>query len=92
MFNYNVSANNNNVFNNNILFGFAAPKGFLLVKDSQDGYEFYHPFGWQEVTVTGQDVVYKDIIEPLESVSVSITTTDKADVTEFGPPEEVRPG
>jgi hypothetical protein len=32
------------------------------------------------------------IIEPLVvsgSVSISITTTDKADVTEFGPPEEV---
>ena len=38
----------------------------------------------------GQDIVYKDVIEPLESVSVSITQTDKADVTEFGSPAEVR--
>eukprot|EP00884_Botryococcus_braunii_P016968 jgi/Botrbrau1/3955/Bobra.0365s0029.2 len=65
------------------------PKGFLELKDSQDGYDFYYPFGWQEVAVNGQDVVYKDIIEPLESVSVSLTATDKLDVTEFGPPEEV---
>jgi PsbP len=40
--------------------------------------------------VTGQDVVYKDIIEPLESVSVSITATDKTDVSEFGDPLEAR--
>ena len=34
--------------------------------------------------MTGTDVVYKDVIEPLESVSVTITATDKKDVTEFG--------
>lgn len=62
---------------------------YTTVKDTQDGYEFVYPFGWQEVTVDGQDVVYKDIIEPLESVSVSVTATDKASVDEFGPPEEV---
>ncbi len=60
------------------------------MKDPQDGYSFVYPFGWQEVAVKGQDVVYKDVIEPLESVSVSITQTDKADVTEFGSPAEVR--
>lgn len=49
-----------------------------------------YPYGWQEVAVKGQDIVYKDVIEPLESVSVSITQTDKADVTEFGSPAEVR--
>lgn len=38
----------------------------------------------------GQDVVYKDVIEPLESVSVSLTTTDKKDITEYGSPIEVR--
>ena len=59
------------------------------MKDPQDGYSFVYPFGWQEVAVKGQDVVYKDVIEPLESVSVSITQTDKADVTEFGSPAEV---
>ena len=61
------------------------------MKDPQDGYSFVYPFGWQEVAVKGQDIVYKDVIEPLESVSVSITQTDKADVTEFGSPAEVHP-
>ena len=49
-----------------------------------------YPFGWQEVQVEGQDVVYKDIIEPLESVSVTVEKTDKQNVSEFGSPEEVR--
>ena len=32
----------------------------------------------------------QDIIEPLESVSVSITPADKDDITEFGDPKDVR--
>ena len=67
----------------------AGAGGFLPIKDSQDGYQFLSPFGWQEVAVKGQDVVYKDVIEPLESVSVSLTPTDKANIAEFGTPEEV---
>ena len=39
--------------------------------------------------MTGQDVVYKDIIEPLESVSVNMVATDKDDITLFGTPDEV---
>lgn len=43
----------------------------MAVKDTQDGYGFLYPFGWQEIAVDGQDVVFKDVIEPLESVSWS---------------------
>ncbi|GFR44868.1 hypothetical protein Agub_g6211, partial [Astrephomene gubernaculifera] len=60
------------------------PKGFNAVEDLQDAYKFLYPFGWQEVAVQGADVVYKDIVEPLENVSVTITATDKKDITEFG--------
>ena len=66
-----------------------APVGFTPIKDPQDGYTFLSPFGWQEVAVKGQDVVYKDVIEPLESVSVSITPTEKATIEEYGSPAEV---
>lgn len=67
----------------------AAPKGFQLVQDLNDNYQFVYPFGWQEVVVKGTDVVYKDVIEPLESVSVTMSPTDKKDITEFGPVAEV---
>ncbi|KAL3150838.1 Oxygen-evolving enhancer protein 2-3, chloroplastic [Trebouxia sp. C0010 RCD-2024] len=65
------------------------PPGYNAAKDAQDGYQFVYPFGWQEVSVDGTDVVYKDIIEPLESASVTISKTDKSSVTEFGNPLEV---
>ena len=44
----------------------------------------------QEVTVRGQDVVFKDVIEPLENVSVAVFATDKQSVAELGPAQQVR--
>ncbi|XP_074304658.1 psbP-like protein 1, chloroplastic [Silene latifolia] len=64
-------------------------KNFLSVSDKKDGYEFLYPFGWQEVAIQGQDKVFKDVIEPLESVSVNILPTAKQDIREFGPPDQV---
>lgn len=65
------------------------PKGFSGVRDTGDGYEFIFPFGWQEVSVSGVDSVYKDIIEPLESLSVQLTPTTKQSITEYGPANEI---
>lgn len=65
------------------------PSGFTPVKDKGDNYRFLAPFGWQEVDVEGEDVVWKDVIEPLESVSVSITPTSKTDIKDFGPLDDV---
>ena len=31
----------------------------MPVNDQGDAYKLIYPFGWQEVSVTGQDVVYK---------------------------------
>ncbi len=67
----------------------AGPPGFNAAKDTQDSYQFIYPFGWQEVSVDGTDVVYKDIIEPLESASVTISKTDKTNIADFGNPLEV---
>lgn len=66
-----------------------APSGFQVVLDTFDNYQFLYPFGWQEVSVTGQDCVYKDVIEPLESVSVNIVETTKSDLHELGSADEV---
>lgn len=66
-----------------------APSGYTAVIDQQDNYQFLYPFGWQEVSVTGADVVFKDVVEPLESVSVTITPTDRKAISEFGSAEEV---
>ncbi|RVW49390.1 PsbP-like protein 1, chloroplastic [Vitis vinifera] len=55
-----------------ISFAAETKKGFLAVMDKKDGYSFLYPFGWQEVVIDGQDKVFKDVIEPLESVSVNM--------------------
>ena len=60
-----------------------------MLKDTNDGYTFLYPFGWQEFTVDGQDVVLKDVIEPLESVSVNLLDTPRNTVAEFGNIDEV---
>lgn len=43
----------------------------------------------QEIVVEGQDKVLKDVIEPLESVSVNMIPTKKQDIRDFGPPQQV---
>eukprot|EP00236_Picocystis_salinarum_P006259 CAMPEP_0113930996 /NCGR_PEP_ID=MMETSP1159-20121227/6280_1 /TAXON_ID=88271 /ORGANISM="Picocystis salinarum" /LENGTH=193 /DNA_ID=CAMNT_0000931881 /DNA_START=174 /DNA_END=752 /DNA_ORIENTATION=+ /assembly_acc=CAM_ASM_000767 len=65
------------------------PRGFKPVKDTADGYAFLYPVGWQEVSVKGEDVVYKDVIEPLESVSVNIIPTEQSSVRDLGTKEQV---
>jgi hypothetical protein len=39
--------------------------------------------------VQGQDKVYKDVIEPLESVSINMIPTTKEDIRDLGPPDQV---
>ncbi|XP_039825672.1 uncharacterized protein LOC120687711 isoform X2 [Panicum virgatum] len=70
-------------------FAAESKKGFLPVVDKKAGYSFLYPFGWQEVAVQGQDKVYKDVIEPLESVSINSIPTSKEDIRDLGPPDKV---
>ncbi|KAM7471222.1 hypothetical protein LguiA_009405 [Lonicera macranthoides] len=70
-------------------FAAETKKGYLGVTDKKDGYSLVYPFGWQEVTVEGQDKVFKDVIEPLENVSVTMFPTNKQDIRDLGSPQEV---
>lgn len=70
-------------------FAAEAKKGFLPVVDKKAGYSFLYPFGWEEVAVPGQDKVFKDVIEPLENVSINSIPTSKEDVRDLGPPDKV---
>ncbi|XP_059642185.1 psbP-like protein 1, chloroplastic isoform X2 [Cornus florida] len=70
-------------------FAAETKKGFLSVTDKKDGYSFVYPFGWQEVVIEGQDKVFKDVIEPLENVSVNLFPTTKQDIRDLGSPQEV---
>ncbi|XP_044359113.1 psbP-like protein 1, chloroplastic [Triticum aestivum] len=59
----------------------------MPVIDRKAGYSFVCPFGWQEVSVQGQDKVYEDVIEPLESVSINMTPATKEDIRNLSPPD-----
>ncbi|KAL1189539.1 PsbP-like protein 1 [Cardamine amara subsp. amara] len=72
-----------------VTFAAESKKGFLAVSDNKDAYSFLYPFGWQEVVIEGQDKVYKDVIEPLESVSVNLLPTSKQTIKDFGPPKQI---
>lgn len=68
---------------------FVLPGGYNSLVDNGDKYQFLYPFGWQEVTINGADIVFKDVVEPLETVSVTIIKTDKTSISDYGSLEDV---
>ncbi|BBG97932.1 PsbP-like protein 1 [Prunus dulcis] len=65
-------------------------RDFCQSRTRQTGTNLFIPLGGraQEVTVEGQDKVFKDVIEPLETVSVNVFPTVKQDIKEFGSPQQ----
>jgi photosystem II oxygen-evolving enhancer protein 2 len=59
--------------------------------DSIDGYQFLYPNGWLQVRVdNGPDVVFHDLIEQTENVSVVISpVSGQKSLTDLGSPSEV---
>jgi photosystem II oxygen-evolving enhancer protein 2 len=59
--------------------------------DSYDGYQFLYPTGWVQVAVeNGPDVVFHDLIQETENVSVIISPVpDGKTLQELGTPSEV---
>jgi photosystem II oxygen-evolving enhancer protein 2 len=69
----------------------AAATGFKSYVDSLDGYQFLYPNGWVSVKVSsGADVVFHDIINTTENVSVIINPVDAGKtLADLGTPGEV---
>lgn len=65
--------------------------GLKSYVDSIDGYQFLYPNGWLPVQVTdGPDVVFRDMIEQTENVSVVINPVPEGKtLAELGTPGEV---
>ncbi len=65
--------------------------GLKSYVDTGDGYEFLYPNGWQPVKVTnGPDVVFHDIIERSENVSVVLSSVPEGKtLADLGTPGEV---
>ncbi|MBF2064920.1 MAG: photosystem II reaction center PsbP family protein [Calothrix sp. C42_A2020_038] len=71
--------------------GVAAAAGLKNFVDTNDGYEFLYPNGWVQVKVAdGPAVVFHDIIEPSENISVVISPVPGGKtLAELGTPGEV---
>ena len=71
----------------------SAGAGLQSYADSYDGYEFLYPTGWVPANVpaeNGPDIVYRDIINESENVSVVISDVPKGKtLKELGSPSEV---
>ncbi len=70
----------------------ASPTGGLQsYVDSLDGYQFLYPTGWVQVEVSGNaDVVFHDIIQTTENVSVVVSeTASNKTLADLGSPEVV---
>ncbi|MGI8499572.1 MAG: photosystem II reaction center PsbP [Hassallia sp.] len=72
-------------------FGVAVAAGLNSFVDTTDGYQFLYPNGWVQVKVAnGPDVVFHDLIEVTENVSVVISPVpDNKTLAELGTPGEV---
>ncbi|MBD2204037.1 photosystem II reaction center PsbP family protein [Calothrix sp. FACHB-1219] len=71
--------------------GIAAAAGFKSFVNTDNGYEFLYPNGWVQVKVAnGPDVVFHDLIELSENVSVVISPVSEGKtLAELGTPTEV---
>jgi photosystem II oxygen-evolving enhancer protein 2 len=65
--------------------------GFNPYVDAMDGYKFLYPNGWLQVAVSdGPDIVFHDLIEESENVSVVLSTlTGNKKLTDLGDPSAV---
>jgi photosystem II oxygen-evolving enhancer protein 2 len=65
--------------------------GLQSYADNYQGYQFAYPTGWVEVNVSeGPDVVFHDIINPTENVSVVVSpVASDTDLEDLGGPTEV---
>ncbi|MEM9163856.1 MAG: photosystem II reaction center PsbP [Cyanobacteria bacterium P01_F01_bin.4] len=69
----------------------SAGGGLQSFANTYNGYQFSYPTGWVQVKVSdGPDVVFHDIINPSENVSVAISPVeDGTTLTDLGTPTEV---
>lgn len=65
------------------------PEKYDSFVDKLDGYSYYYPSDWREFDFRGHDSAFKDRYLQLQNVRVSFIPTNKTDVHDLGPLEEV---
>ncbi|XP_055808921.1 photosynthetic NDH subunit of lumenal location 1, chloroplastic isoform X1 [Solanum dulcamara] len=67
------------------------PENYEIFVDKQDGYSYYYPSDWREFDFRGHDSAFKDRYLQLQNVRLSFIPSDKSDIHDLGPIEEVVP-
>lgn len=65
------------------------PKNYAAFVDKADGYSYFYPSDWREFDFRGHDSAFKDRYLQLQNLRLSFIPTDKSDVHDLGPLDEV---
>uniref|UniRef100_A0A0F7GYQ3 PsbP-like protein 2 n=1 Tax=Pelargonium exstipulatum TaxID=59873 RepID=A0A0F7GYQ3_9ROSI len=65
------------------------PKNYEAFVDLEDGYSYYYPADWREFEFLAHDSAFKDRYMQLHNVRVRFIPTDKKDIHDLGPMEQV---
>ncbi|GMI86264.1 Photosynthetic NDH subcomplex L 1, PsbP-like protein 2 [Hibiscus trionum] len=65
------------------------PQNYKAFVDIPDGYSYYYPSDWREFDFRGHDSAFKDRFLQLQNVRVRFIPTDKKDIHDLGPIDEV---
>ncbi|KAI3470700.1 hypothetical protein Pfo_027363 [Paulownia fortunei] len=65
------------------------PDNYEVFVDKIDGYSYYYPSDWRDFDFRGHDSAFKDRYLQLQNVRLSFIPTDKTDIHDMGPMEEV---
>ncbi|KAF3433763.1 hypothetical protein FNV43_RR24866 [Rhamnella rubrinervis] len=86
-----VGALTASLLNASSLFAEDVPKTYKAFVDSSDGYSYYYPSDWRDFDFRAHDSAFKDRYLQLQNVRVRFLPTDKKDIHDLGPMEEVVP-
>ncbi|KAL1542243.1 photosynthetic NDH subunit of lumenal location 1, chloroplastic-like isoform X2 [Salvia divinorum] len=65
------------------------PEKYNIFVDKVDGYSYYYPSDWRDFDFLGHDSAFKDKSLQLQNVRLSFLPTNKTDIRELGPMDEV---
>ncbi|KAM6598933.1 hypothetical protein CsatA_018542 [Cannabis sativa] len=86
-----VGALTSSLFQASPLFAQDIPANYRAFVDSSDGYSYYYPSDWRDFDFMAHDSAFKDRYLQLQNVRVRFLPTDKKDIHDMGPMEEIIP-
>ncbi|KAK9913421.1 hypothetical protein M0R45_037239 [Rubus argutus] len=86
-----VGAATTSLLHTSSLLAEGIPEKFRAYVDKADGYSYYYPSDWRDFDFRAHDSAFKDRYMQLHNVRVRFIPTEKSDIHDLGPLEEVVP-